>query len=144
MTKGRWLMMVLPICLMFSMFVYPCSTSCSWASCLLNCILSFSFFCHAIFLLFDLWHFVGPFAPLIISCSSSIHDEWVVSSLRNVIRVRHVPCFTSDLNSSRDLPKWNWEFPVGVSLTKYLVSTTSYYWLKINLTPLLILFKKAF
>ena len=50
--------------------------------------------------------------------SSAIHDEWVVSSLCNVIGVHYVPCFISDLNSSRDLPKLIWEFPVGGSPTK--------------------------
>jgi hypothetical protein len=34
------------------------------------------------------------------------------------------------LNSSHDLPKLNWEFPVGVSLTKYPISTKAYYRLK--------------
>ena len=53
---------------------FPCLASlailsCSWASCFLACTLSLSTFCHAIFLLFDLWHFVGPSASLIISCS---------------------------------------------------------------------------
>ena len=62
--------------------------------------------------------------------SSFIYDEWAVSSLRHVIGVHHVPCFISDLNSSHDLPKLNSEFPVGVSLTKYPVSTTTNYQLK--------------
>ena len=47
--------------------------------------------------------------------SSSIHDEWVVSSFHKVIGVHHVPCFIFNLNLSRDLPKLNWEFPTGVS-----------------------------
>ena len=62
--------------------------------------------------------------------SSSIHDEWAVSSFHKVIGVRHVPCFIFDLNLSRDLPKLNWEFSTGVSPTKYPVSTKAYYRLK--------------
>jgi hypothetical protein len=41
-----------------------------------------------------------------------------------------IPCFISDLNSSHDLSKLNWEFLVGVSPTKYLVSTKAYFRLK--------------
>ena len=84
--------------------------------------------CH-LFALWS-WHLVGPSAPLAVLCSSSIHDEWAVSSLCNVIGVCHVPCFISDLDSSRDLPKLNWEFPAGVSPTKYPISTKAYYRLK--------------
>jgi hypothetical protein len=59
-----------------------------------------------------------------------IHDKWDVSSFHKVIGVHHVPCFIFDLNLSHDLPKLNWEFPIGVSPTKYLVSTIAYYRLK--------------
>ena len=76
---------------------------------------------------------------------SSIHVEWVVSSFHKVIGVHHVPCFIFDLNSSHDLPKLIWEFPVGVSLTKYQVSTTAYLSAqKSTWIPCLIWFKKAF
>ena len=62
--------------------------------------------------------------------SSSIHDLWAVSSFHKVIRVHHVPCFISDLNSCHDLTKLNWEFSVGVILTKYLVSSKAHSWFK--------------
>ena len=62
--------------------------------------------------------------------SSSIHDEWAVSSFHKVIGVHHVSCFILDLNLSHDLPILNWEFSTGVSPTKYPVSTKAYYRLK--------------
>ena len=49
---------------------------------------------------------------------SSIHDEWVVSSLRKVIGVHHVPCFISDWIHLMTYPIWIWEFPACVSPTK--------------------------
>jgi hypothetical protein len=52
-----------------------------------------------------------------------------MSYLRNVIGVRHVLCFISDLNS-HDFPKLNLESPTGVSPTKYPVSTIAYFQLK--------------
>ena len=76
-------------------------------------------------LLVDEMLFIGA-----VDLSSSIHDEWAVSSFHKVIGVHHVPCFIFDLNSSRDLPKFNWEFPAGVSPTKYPISTKAYYRLK--------------
>jgi hypothetical protein len=61
---------------------------------------------------------------------SLFHAAFLLPSLCKVIGVRHMPFFISDLNSSRDLPRLNWEFPIGVSLTKYPVSNTAYYRLK--------------
>jgi hypothetical protein len=54
--------------------------------------------------------------------SSCIYDEWAMSSYA-IVRVHHVPCFISYLNSSLDLLRLNWEFPIGVSLAKYPIST---------------------
>jgi hypothetical protein len=62
--------------------------------------------------------------------SSFIHVEWVVYSLRNVTGAHHVPYFISDLILSRDLPKLNWEFHIGVSPTKQPISTKAYFRLK--------------
>ena len=77
------------------------------------------FYCRSCFMAFVFFLFV-PW-------SSSIHAEWTVPSLRKVIGVHHVPCFISDLNSSCDLPKLIWVFPIGVSPTKYPVSTRAYF-----------------
>ena len=80
------------------------------------------FYCRSCFMTLIFFHFV-PW-------SSSIRVEWTVSSFCKVIGVHHVPCFISNLNSSCDLPKLNWVFPIGVSTTKYPVSTKAYYRLK--------------
>ena len=82
-----------------------------------ECFYCRSYFMPLVFFLFVPWSF-------------SIYVEWVVSSFHKVIGVHHVPCFISDLNSSRDLPKLNWEFSAGVSPTKYPEFTKVYYWLK--------------
>ena len=91
-----------------------------WFSCPLpmsECFDCRSYFMTDIFFLFVPW-------------SSSIHVESAMSSFHKVIGVHHVPCFIFDLNSSRDLPKLNWEFLTGVNPTKYPISTKAYYWLK--------------
>jgi hypothetical protein len=106
----------------------PWILSCSWTSCLTECTyLSHTFvmpsICSLIF-----WHLMlDLFASLILM--QFFHPCWiryvVLISMMNelcLLEVNHVPCFISGLNSSHDLPKLNWEFPVGVSPTKYPMS----------------------
>ena len=142
----------IPFYLKFSLFGYPHSYEL-----LVSYIapLSFSSFCHAIFLLFDLvilldlpphslfyasnldlfpwmisfesrrwghrWLYVLLLSTfldlhwfliderLFIGAAesiSSIHNEWVMSSLRKVIGVHHVPCFIYDWIHLMTYPNW--------------------------------------